>query len=199
MKKITSILMSMVLVLTLVSCGNGAEKAKEQVTTFSETMQTGDMEKILQLLDDEEVIAEYNTLKEGTTEAALIDKIFSYLKDITFEVQDAVDNGDGTYSVDVNYTYVDASVIFNATMTAYTDAIMNDYETYVDYTPEQFEELFMQTYAEVETTTEKTMISGTVTFTVEKVDGELVISDASDSFYDVFTAGLYSTFSSLEG
>lgn len=197
MKKITSILMSVLLTFTLVSCGNDAVKAKELVTTVCDTMKTGDMETTIQSMGDEELLAEYNELRQGSLESKIMDKMFSYLTDITFEVQDAVDNGDGTYSVDVNYTYVDAGTIFETAMTDYTNTLMNDYETYLDYTSEQFEEMFIQVYAETETTAEKVMLSTTVTFTVEEVDGTLTVTDATDSFYDVFTAGLYSTVETL--
>lgn len=197
MKKITSILMSMVLVFTLVSCGNEATKAKDLVTTFSETIQLGDVQKIAEAINAQALLDEYNGFVEASSEVVITDKLFSYLNELTFEVHDAVDNGDGTYSVDVDYTYVNAMGILEVAMNTYTDTVMNDFETYLNYTQEQFDELLMQAYAEAEATTEKQMISTTVTYTVEKVDNELAISAYTENFYDVLTAGFISLISGL--
>lgn len=198
MKKITSILLSMVLVLTLVSCGNDAATAKELVTTFSETMQTGDVQKVGESITDQELLDEYNSFLEASSGDVIIDKIFTYLNESTFEAHEAVDNGDGTYSVDVEYTYINSLGILETAMNNYTTLIMEDLETYLEYTPEQLEELLLQTYTDAEATTEKEMISTTVTFTVEKVDEVLTITGFTDDLYDVLTAGLGSAFLALE-
>lgn len=183
MKKITTIIMSMVLVLMLVSCGNEAEKAKELATDFSENVKLGNVEKISGVYDIQTLLDVYNDFEERSTDSVVVNILYSYLKDITFEVHDAVANDDGTYSVDVDYTYVYAGDIIEATKNECSDL------TQLNYNSKEYAELFSEIYAQNESTTERRMRTNTVTYTVKEVDGQLIISDIAELFYDVLTAG----------
>lgn len=183
MKKITTIILLIVMSIMLVSCGNETKKAKELVTDFSENLKWGNIEEIGEVYDIQYLIDIYNNSEERTTDAVIVNILYSHLNDISFVVHDVIENDNGTYSVNVDYTYVYATDIINATRDECISSTQSRYNS------EEFSELFTEIYAQNESTMEKRMSTNSVTFTVEKNDGNLVISNVSNLFYDVLTAG----------
>ncbi len=210
MKKITAVLLAIVMLVGLAACGAGGAKPDATVKKFCEGMKAFDFDAMQACMDkrfDEDEIL--------TEEMEQLSSFYDYMKKCASEMKYTVGESkvDGeTASVDVKFEYTDASELTKQTFHDYfgvlfgvlTDVISGEADISFDsdMTEEEQEkaalELFDKLFAEKQTTVENGKAEATVSFKLKKADKEWKITDISDEFPDVLTANMVKAIDELE-
>lgn len=210
MKKITAVLLAIVMLVGLAACGAGGAKPDATVKKFCEGMKAFDFEAMQACMDKK--FDEDEILTEEMEELA---SFYEYMKksasDIKYTIGDSkVDGDNATVTVDVEYD--DASELtketfhdyFGVLFGAITDVISGDAE--IEFSEDMSEEdqekaaleLFDKLFTEKQESVKIGKSNATLTFELKKADKEWKITKVSDEFADVLTANMVKAIDDLD-
>ncbi len=192
MKKISTILLCLLIVTVLCACGASA-KPDSVVKTFSEAMKKTDLEGMANTVQGN---AYDTSVLELTDEISV--QLFEYMKSentkMTYTIdKSAVDGDRGT--VDVTYRYSDASPIVEATMGEYLSRAMT--LAFGGASEDEMGELFMKLFMENAKTVSPVQAESTVTFSCVKAGSTWEIEDVPDEVTNILTCNMVNSFDSL--
>ena len=192
MKKISTILLCLLIVTVLCACGASA-KPDSVVKTFSEAMKKTDLEGMANTVHGN---AYDTSVLELTDEISV--QLFEYMKSentkMTYTIdKSAVDGDRGT--VDVTYRYSDASPIVEATMGEYLSRAMS--LAFGGASEDEMGELFMKLFMENAKTVSPVQAESTVTFSCVKAGSTWEIEDVPDEVTNILTCNMVNSFDSL--
>lgn len=179
-KKNLSMFILLIMVFSLSSCFSKDDTyVRDEVMMFCEEITHGHY----RFLDKF-----YEQTFRGTENSMFMETVTRYAesngKKTTFEIQEPVINGD-TATVDVNFHYLDASKVFENTMSISINTITTMAEEGRPMSEDFFDRLLIFNFSVESIAIDDTFSDATVTFYLENLDNKWVIVDADEELLDV--------------
>ncbi|MBP1743303.1 MAG: putative lipoprotein [Firmicutes bacterium] len=206
MKKLISILVGTLMLLSLAGCG--AAKPEATVEKFFAAAQKLDAEKMASTLvpsnteDIKDIKSMLSTEQVPEEQVVLYEYLSEYLKSnagkMTFKVTGSEINGDNAV-ITVDCKYVDAGPVFKATMGALMQKMLSLAFSGAEIAEEQTSQMFVDTMREQANSMSETFKETTVKVNCIKQDDIWYISETTDEMLDVVTSGFVTAAKDMGG
>lgn len=195
MKKLISIIVTGVMILSIVGCGATLTSPEDTVKNYFEAAKNLDIKAMAATINPSNIedIEETESLLDETDDYTkyFMDYFKDNAKKITYEITGSEMDGSSAV-VTVDCKYVDSSPILMATIGEAFSQIMSVALSGVEMTEKETEEIFMDIMKQQSEILDETFTEATIEIECEEIDGKWYISETSNDLVDVVMSGFIS-------
>ncbi len=196
MRKYLKYFLSFTLLLSLISCGSTELSTPEStINSFCSNIQKSNYDKAYSSISDS---IKENPLLSSLENLGLFNGVLGdYIKQnnnkMTYEI-DSINEKDGKQKVVVSFSYNSGADILNTALDNYLSELKQSLNKDTEITTEQSYDIFAKNFLSASNSIKSTTNSQEVTFYLEKNNGNYLITNVSENFFDVFTNDFASTY-----